>query len=145
MYLKLLEVREASGEEICSPDTVAKIMREEARVDRECFWVLHLNSSNKVIEKELISIGVVDASVVHPREVFKKVIVNGAKRIITVHNHPGNTTKPSYQDLKIWEKLKKAGEILDIEVIDNIILTPSGHYFSDTCKINKEFCYDKMG
>ncbi len=133
MNLKLLRVKEASGESICSPDTVAKIMKEEARADRECFWVLHLNSNNKIIEKELVSIGTVNASLVHPREVFKKAIVNGARGIITVHNHPGSKADPSYDDLAIWKKLKKSGELLGIEVMDNIILTPSGNYYSDAC------------
>ena len=131
MNLKLLRVKEASGESICSPDAVVKIMKEEAMADRECFWVLHLNSNNKIIEKELVSIGTVNASLVHPREVFKKAIINGARGIITVHNHPGSKADPSCDDLAIWEKLKKSGEILGIEVMDNIILTPSGSYFSE--------------
>ena len=140
MNLKLLKVKEASGETICSPDTVVKIMREEARADRECFWVLHLNGGHRVIEKELVSIGVANSSLVHPREVFKKAIVNGAKGIITVHNHPGGSTDPSYHDLDIWEKLKKSGEILGIKVMDNIILTPSGSYYSENtgCCISKK-------
>ena len=131
MNLKLLKVMEASGENICSPDIVAKIMREEAKADRECFWILHLNCRNRVIEKELVSIGTANTSLVHPREVFKKAIVNGAKNIITVHNHPGGSLDPSYQDLEIWYKLKKSGEILEIKVMDNIILTPSGSYYSE--------------
>mgnify|MGYP002725711434 CR=1 FL=1 len=131
MDLKLLRVKEASGEAICSPDTVVEIMKEEARADRECFWVLHLNGRNRVIEKELVSIGTANSSLVHPREVFKKAIVNGAMGIITVHNHPGSSTDPSYNDLEIWKKLKKSGEILGIEVKDNIILTPSGSCYSE--------------
>jgi len=139
MKLKLLRVKEASGENICSPDVVAKTMKEEAKADRECFWILHLNCRNMVIEKELISIGIANSALVHPREVFKKAIVNGAKNIITVHNHPSGSTDPSFQDLEIWKKLKKSGEILEIAVIDNIILTPSGSYFSE----NEEGCIYK--
>ncbi len=75
------------------------------------------------VRKELVSIGVANSSLVHPREVFKKAIVNGAKCIITVHNHPGDKVEPSYHDLEIWKKLKKSGEILRIGVMDNIILT----------------------
>jgi DNA repair protein RadC len=139
MNLKLLRVKEASGESISSPDAVARIMREEAKADRECFWILHLNVRNMIIEKELVSIGTANSSLVHPREVFKKAIVNGAKGIITVHNHPGGSTDPSYHDLEIWKKLKKSGEILGIEVMDNIILTPSGSYYSE----NTENCLIK--
>ncbi len=70
---------------------------------------------------------------------FKKAIVNGAKCIITVHNHPGGKPEPSCQDLEIWKKLKKSGEILGIEVMDNIILTPSGSYYSE----NTENCINR--
>lgn len=130
MRLKLLRVKEASGKAISSPDIIAEMMRNEAQIDRECFWVLHLNSSNKIIEKELVSMGTVDSSLVHPREVFKKAIVNSATCIITVHNHPGDKAEPSTEDLKVWKMLKEAGEILEIKVIENIILTPSGDYYS---------------
>ncbi len=136
MDLKLLRVKEASRETVCSASTVAEIMKEEAMADRECFWILHLNCGNRIIEKELISIGVVNNSLVHPREVFKKAIVYGAKGIITVHNHPSDRTDPSPCDLVIWEKLRSSGEILDIEVMDNIILTPSGSYFSEKEEAN---------
>ena len=86
-----------------------------------------------------MSIGIANSSMAHPREVFKKAIVNGAKCIITVHNHPGGKVDPSYHDLEIWKKLKKSGKILGIEVMDNIILTPSGSYFSE----NTENCINK--
>ena len=86
MELNLLQVRETSGDAVHSPNTVAGLMREEARADRECFWVLHLNSGNKIIEKELVSMGTVSSSLVHCREVFKKAILLGATSIITAHN-----------------------------------------------------------
>ncbi len=130
MDIKLLRVKEASGKAVNSPDIIAEMMREEAKIDRECFWVLHLNSSNKIIEKELVSMGTVDSSLVHPREVFKKAIINSAKCIITIHNHPGDKAEPSSQDVNVWKTLKEAGEILGIKVIENIILTPSGDYYS---------------
>lgn len=138
MRLRLIEVKEASGEAVNSPDIVAKIMEKEARADRECFWVLHLNNANRIIEKELVSIGTLNASPIHPREVFKKAILLGAKGIVTVHNHPSGNLHPSYEDKEIWIRLKKAGEILGIEVMDHIILAPSGSYFS---KRDEKFVY----
>ena len=74
--------------------------------------------------------GSLDQAVVHPREVFKKAILNGAKGIITVHNHPGGLAKPSGADEVVWDRLIKAGEIIGIEVMDNIIITPGGAYYS---------------
>ncbi len=141
MKLKLLKVKEAFGEAICSPKIVAEVMKEEGKIDRECLWVLHLNSGNMIIEKELVSMGTVNHSVVHPREVFKKAIINGATCIITAHNHPSGRIKPSPEDIEIWDKLKEAGEILGIKAIENIILTPSGEYYSDANDVNRGFRY----
>jgi len=130
MKVRFIEVREAKGEKITSPETVIKLMGEEGKADREAFWVLHLNTRNKIIEKELVSLGIADSSLVHPREVFKKAILNGAVSIITVHNHPSGDPTPSEEDIEIWARLEKAGKIIGIEVIDNIIITPKGEYYS---------------
>lgn len=126
---KFLPVKQPTKEAVSSPEMVAKIMKEESRIDRECLWVLHLNSSNRIIEKELASMGIVNAAIIHPREVFKQAIINGATSIITVHNHPANQPNPSPEDQAAWSKLNEAGKIIGIGVIDHIIITPSsGHY-----------------
>lgn len=130
MEFNFLQVKETSGDAVHSPNTVVALMVEEARADRECFWVLHLNSGNKIIEKELVSIGTVNSSLVHPREVFKKAILNGATGIITIHNHPGSHAQPSKEDKVIWERLDESGRILGITVFDHLIITPSGAWYS---------------
>src|SRR3990167_8669575 len=131
MKLKLLTIRESQGETINSHTEVLRLMGEEALCDRECFWVLHLNTKNRLIEKELVSMGIVDTAVVHPREVFKKAIILSAKTIITVHNHPaGGELKPSPEDIVVWERLTKAGEVIGIEVLDHIIIGPGGDIYS---------------
>ena len=132
MEIRLLQVREPDTDEsVMSSADVAKLMEAEGKADRECFWVLHCNTRNQVIEKELVAMGSLDSAVVHPREVFKKAILNGAKGIITVHNHPGGMARPSGEDEVVWERLTKAGEIIGIEVMDNIIITPAGEYYSE--------------
>ncbi len=128
--MKFICVKEARGEKITDAKKVAKLMENEAKIDREAFWVLHLNTQNQVIEKELVSLGIVNCSVVHPREVFKKAILNSAAAIITVHNHPSENTQPSVEDEKIWRILNRTGEIIGIEVLDNLIITPQGAYYS---------------
>lgn len=131
MQLKLLQIREAHGHAITTSKEIAKMMKEEAQADRECFWVLHLNTQNKIIEKELVAIGTLDAAYISPREVFKKAIINSASSIITIHNHPGGEAKPSKDDMRIWNKLADAGEILGINVLDNLIITPQGKYYNE--------------
>ena len=130
MKLKILEVRDASGEIITSPESVARIMAEEAKADREYFWILHLTTKNQIIEKELVSIGTLSSALVHPREVFKKAVLNSTASIITVHNHPSGHVEPSIKDRELWERLENAGEILGIIIIDHLIITPHGAYYS---------------
>lgn len=131
MTTKFLKVKEATGDSIQNSRMAVSLMTEEAGADRECFWVLHLNTKNRIIEKELVSIGTVSSSLVHPREVFKKAILNGATSLITVHNHPSNDITPSQDDRSIWKRLDEAGSIVGIHVLDHIIITPSGKYFSN--------------
>lgn len=132
MELKILQIRETLGDTIRSPDIIVDIMAEEAKADRECFWVIHLNTANRIIEKELVSMGTLNGSMVHPREVFKKAVINGALGIITVHNHPSGQIQPSKEDKILWERLEEAGKILGIKVLDHLIITPSGEYYSKT-------------
>jgi DNA repair protein RadC len=129
--VKLLQVREASGITLCSPVEVAREMQEEGKADRECFWCLHLNTKNRIIEKEIVAIGNLNCTTIHPREVFRKAVLNSSCSLITVHNHPSGDPTPSEDDKKTWAKLKQAGDILGIEVIDNIIISPSGRFYSE--------------
>lgn len=130
MKLQLLQVRDANGESIRNPQDAVEIMREEAKADREAFWVLHLNTYKHLILKELVSLGMVNNTSVHPREIFKRAILNGSDSIITVHNHPSGNIKPSKEDKEIWGRLTLAGKIIGIEVADNLIITPEGRYYS---------------
>ena len=130
MELKFLQVREGSGKAVTTPARVSRLMAEESKIDRECFWVLHLNTSHRIIDKELVSIGTVDNCLVHAREIFKKAILNGAYAVITVHNHPGGTAEPSREDRSIWRYLDRSGKLLGIEVLDHMIITPTDGYYS---------------
>ena len=130
MIIKLMQVREATGQYANSPSVIVDQMKSESQADREGFWVLHLNTRLEIIEKELVALGSLESAIVHPREVFRKAILNSSASIITVHNHPGGSLVPSADDKIIWDRLAKAGEIIGIEVIDNLIITPKGGYYS---------------
>ncbi|MBI2851285.1 MAG: JAB domain-containing protein [Chloroflexi bacterium] len=128
MKVKLLQVRESTGERIGSPRDAYLLLQEEASADRECMWVLHLNIHMEVIEKELVAVGTLDQSLCFPREIFKKAILNSADSIITAHNHPSGWLEPSENDRQVWERLDKAGEILEIKVHDHLIISVKGYY-----------------
>ena len=88
----------------------------------EHFYVLMLDTKNNIIDKQLISKGILDASIIHPREIFRPAIKNSASKIILVHNHPSGDPNPSGEDLEITEKLTNAGEEIGISVLDSVIL-----------------------
>jgi DNA repair protein RadC len=89
---------------------------------KELFFVLCLDTKNRIIEESLVSVGILDASLIHPREVFNAAVRAHAKSIVLVHNHPSGETAPSDQDEKVTLQLKNAGELLGIEVLDHVIV-----------------------
>jgi len=108
---------------ISSPEDAAALVREEARtLDREEFGVLLLNTKNGLIKKCTVSRGSLNASIVEPREVFKDAIAASAASMILVHNHPSGDPTPSSEDIAITKRLVKAGELLNISVLDHVII-----------------------
>lgn len=102
----------------------------------EQFWVLLLNQANKVLAKHNISQGGITATVVDPKIVFQIALKENATSIILAHNHPSGNLKPSQADISLTEKLKKAGEFLDLKVLDHLIVTQSDYYsFADEGKL----------
>ena len=89
----------------------------------EHFYILMLNTQNYIIGEQLISKGILDASIIHPREVFKPAIKNSASKIILVHNHPSGDCFPSGDDLTITKKLVEFGEKFGIKVVDHVIIS----------------------
>lgn len=108
---------------ITSPDDAAGLVMEEMRrLDREHFRALLLNTRNQVIGMDKVSIGTLNSSMVHPRELFRNAIKRSAAAIILVHNHPSGDPTPSREDLDITGRLKEAGKIVGIDVLDHIII-----------------------
>jgi len=93
---------------------------------KEHFVIFYLDSRNQEIKREIISVGSLNANLVHPREVFEPAIRNLAAQIILAHNHPSGDPEPSEDDLLLTKKLVESGKILGIEVIDHIIITKTG-------------------
>ena len=107
-----------------SPQAVADYLRKKiGREQKEHFVILCLDSRNNLIKDIDVSMGTVNASLVHPREVFKEAIQASAAQVILAHNHPSGDAEPSEDDLVITQKLAKSGKMLNIEVMDHIIIT----------------------
>jgi len=108
---------------IKSPADVATIVRGQLKgKKKEHFLVLCLDTRNRLINCKPVSMGSLDTSVVHPREVFKEAISSSAASVIFVHNHPSGDPEPSKEDIELTKRLSKAGEIMGIEVLDHIIV-----------------------
>ncbi len=94
---------------------------------REHFLGLYLNTRNRLLARETISVGSLNASIVHPREVFEPALRLGAASVVVVHNHPSGETDPSEDDLCITRRLAEAGEILGITLLDHVIVAGPGY------------------
>lgn len=90
---------------------------------KEHFVALYLNARNELIHREDISIGTVNASIVHPREVFAPALEHNATAVIVAHNHPSGSSEPSPEDIEITKRIVHAGKILDIRAIDHLVVT----------------------
>lgn len=109
---------------------VADLFIEDMRyLKKEFFKILLLNSKNEIIAIEEISVGNLNSSIVHPREVFSMVIKKSAASIILVHNHPSGNTTPSQNDIEVTNRLVEAGTLMGIQVIDHLIIG-DGKYLS---------------
>lgn len=96
----------------------------------EEFHSVYLNTKNEIVGLEMISNGTLNASLVHPREVFKGALLANANALILAHNHPSGDVQPSSADKRATEILVKAGNILDVKVLDHVIIGSKGGYFS---------------
>jgi len=106
-----------------SPIVIVELLMEEMRyLNKEHFKVVLLNTKNQIISIEEISVGNLNSSIVHPREVFNIAIKRSANSIILVHNHPSGDSTPSNEDINVTHRLIEAGEIIGIKVLDHIII-----------------------
>lgn len=117
-----------SEKKITSPEDIAQIFLPLLKDELiEHFYVVCLNSANRIIRIERISTGSLDSSIVHPREVFKVAIENSAKSIIFVHNHPSGNAEPSSDDISITKKLVEVSKLMEIPVFDHIIIAEKNY------------------
>ena len=130
--LSLPCVRESTAEQCRTPADVRRVLDDQAHLAQEVFTVLTLSKKNRVLDRHLVSLGLVDASLVSAAIVFRPAIVDLAAAVIVAHQHPSGDPAPSSDDLAITRKLVEAGRILGIPVLDHVILgrEPNPTFFS---------------
>jgi len=112
-----------------SSEDIAKYYMERMKgLKREHLIAVFLDSKNKIINDKIISIGTLNSSLVHPREVFKEAIKSSANAIILVHNHPSGDCGPSSEDIEITDRVREAGEMVGIKLLDHVIVGKNKHY-----------------
>jgi DNA repair protein RadC len=99
---------------------------------KEHFLALHLDGKNRIVCIDRISVGSLNQSIVHPREVFKTALLSSAAALLLIHNHPTGDPNPSREDIEITRRLKEAGELLGIAVLDHIIIGDTCFSFSES-------------
>lgn len=136
--LTLRQVRESGGlyevdRKINSPDQAADIVIRVTRIHedaQESFGIINLDTKNRINGMHVLSKGSLNASVVHPREVFKAALLNNSASIVCFHNHPSGDPTPSPEDLILTRRLTEAGQLMGIEVLDHIIIGTSSRFMS---------------
>lgn len=105
-----------------------RFMDEIGNLTQENLVLLCLNSQNEVLSYSTISIGTLNKSIAHPRDIFQRAILSNSARIILLHNHPSNNCEPSTEDIHLTERVSEAGEILGIALLDHIIVGRNTYY-----------------
>jgi len=118
-----------AGSRFTAPAQVFETFKYLMQETKEHFTTLHLDGKNRIVCMDVVSIGSLNQSIVHPREVFKTACLSNAAAVILVHQHPSGDPNPSREDMEITRRLKEAGEIMGIRVLDHIIVG-DGEYVS---------------
>ncbi len=116
---------------VSTPEDVVELCAQQLRgLDREHFWCLALNTKNRLLRMSEVSVGSLNASIVHPRELFKDAVRSSAASVVVVHNHPSGDPTPSGADIQLTRRLVKAGDVLGIEVLDHVVIGDGGAFSS---------------
>jgi DNA repair protein RadC len=118
-----------AGASFCSSEDVASYYRPRMKdLKKETFRCALLDTKNRIVKEEIVSVGSLSTSIVHPSDTFKAAIRESAAAIIFIHNHPSGDVKPSQEDVLLTRRLVQAGDVLGIRVLDHIIIGDGGHF-----------------
>jgi DNA repair protein RadC len=119
--------RETATIKIQTPSDVSTLCKDIIQLAQESIHVLSLSSKNKLLNRTMVTLGLADSSLVHPREVFKTAIIDNASSIVLVHNHPSGDPSPSSEDIRVTRQIIEAGKIIGITLVDHVIVGRNGN------------------
>jgi DNA repair protein RadC len=135
IYLKDSKIKIADAEGTVKVFRDLLLLEDAIERDREHFYVMHLDIRSRVKLVEVVSVGTLTSSIVHPRETFRRAIIEGAASIIIAHNHPSGEVDPSDDDTRVTKRMHEAGELLGITLLDHIVFSSEGYFsFRDNKK-----------
>jgi DNA repair protein RadC len=117
-------VREAPTRRVRSPAEGLRVFKDLCDLAQESFHVATLDAKNGLLNRHMVTLGLADASLVRPLEVFRPALLDGATAVMIAHNHPSGDATPSSEDVRITKQLVQAGRILDVRVMDHLIVGP---------------------
>ena len=129
VYLKDCKIKVLSTKDVVKVFQDILALEDHIEQEKEHYYVMHLDSKSQVKMAELVTVGTLNSSLVHPRETFRRAIIAGSATIIIAHNHPSGETEPSTEDTKVTKAMFDAGQILGIALLDHVIFTKD-KYFS---------------
>jgi DNA repair protein RadC len=120
-------IKEATDKKLFTPADAVALCEEVKNMAQECLIVITLNVKMRVIDKHIVSLGTLNSSVVHPRDVFYACVADHASSFVCVHNHPSGDHYPSTEDLLVTKKLVEAGKIMSISIVDHVVIGGEGY------------------
>jgi DNA repair protein RadC len=137
IYLKDSKIRVGGSAQVAK--VFVDVLQSEDAVDqaKEHFYVMHLDTRSRVNMVELVTVGILTSSIVHPRETFRRAVMQGSACIIVGHNHPSGEADPSAEDIKVTKVLFDAGKLLGIDMLDHIIFSPNAFFSFRDDRIRK--------
>ena len=136
IYLKDSKIKVKDTQQVAK--LFCDLLQLEDAVDqsKEHFYVMHLDIRSRINMIELVSLGTLTSSLVHPRETFRRAIMQGDASVIVAHNHPSGEPDPSDEDMKVTKLLLDAGKFLGITVLDHIVFSNDKHYSFKDCRVS---------
>jgi DNA repair protein RadC len=131
IYLKDSKIQVNGAQEVAKVFQDILALEDKIEQEKEHYYVMHLNIRSQVMMVELVTVGTLNSSLVHPRETFRRAVIAGAASIIIAHNHPSGEVDPSDEDMKVTRAMFDAGNILGITMLDHIIFTNDNYFFTN--------------